>query len=149
MIKVWVFVPYKGLTQKWSAAKINATGYHIVLDRKLFTSFGWNFNSDSSDIFFLTLTYNGGLNSQWLFSWNLLFIWRKPIIGIRLLYTGNSSTIFLYTYIFDILLIEGGNFACIYLLGSNIVNSKVWFPKVCCTINCDLKASSCSMERST
>ena len=52
MIKVKVLVPYIGLNQKWSATKVEATSDHIVLDRKLFTSFGENFHCDSSDILF-------------------------------------------------------------------------------------------------
>ena len=45
-------VPYIGLSQKWSAAKVKATYHHIVLDWKLFTSLGGNVHCDSSDIYF-------------------------------------------------------------------------------------------------
>ena len=51
MIKLEVVVPCIGLSKKWSAAKGEATGDHIVLNRKLFTSFGGNFYCYSSDIF--------------------------------------------------------------------------------------------------
>ena len=51
MIKVGDVVPYTGLNQKWSARKVEATGDYIVLNRKLFTSFGGNFYCSSSDFF--------------------------------------------------------------------------------------------------
>ena len=46
-------VSYIGLSQKWSAARVEATGNHIILERKLFSSFGKNFICDSCDILFL------------------------------------------------------------------------------------------------
>ena len=148
MIKVGEVFFYIGLNQKWSAAKVEATGDHIVLNRKLFTSFGGNLNCNSSDILFFNLDIYRGINTQWPVSWKLLFIRKNPIIGTWLLPTGDSLTISEYTNIFDILLIERGNFACIYLFESSIINSKVRFPGVFCTINCDPKPSSCRMERS-
>lgn len=41
-----------GLSQEWSAAKIDATGYHIVLDKRFFTRFGEKFYCNSSNILF-------------------------------------------------------------------------------------------------
>ena len=64
MITLGVVVPYIGLTQKWSAAKVEATGDHIVVNRKFITSFGANLHCDSSEFFSLTLTYKVGLNTQ-------------------------------------------------------------------------------------
>ena len=64
MISIEVVVPYLGLCQKWSAAKVELTGDPIVLNRNLFISFSGNFNLNNSDIFFLTLTYIGGFTNQ-------------------------------------------------------------------------------------
>ena len=64
MIRLKVDVPYTGLNQKWSAAKVEATGNHIVLNRKLFTSFGRKFYCNSSSIFSLTLIYIKRLKTQ-------------------------------------------------------------------------------------
>ena len=52
MIRLEVMAPYISLNQKWSAAKIVATADHIVLNRKLLTSFGRNFYCNSFDILF-------------------------------------------------------------------------------------------------
>ena len=52
MIRLNVVAPYIGLNQKWSAVKIEATGDNIVLNSKLFTSFGKIFYCNSIDILF-------------------------------------------------------------------------------------------------
>ena len=62
MINVKDVIPYIGLNQKWSAAKVEATGYHIVWNRKLFTSFGENLYCNSSDILFPDLDIYRGIN---------------------------------------------------------------------------------------
>ena len=148
MIKVGDLVPFIGLNQKWSAAKVEATGNHIVLNKKLFTSLDGNFYCNSSDILFPDPDIHRGIDYPITTFLKITFYWKNPIIGNWLLPTGDNSTISEYTYIFDYRLIEGGNFACIYLFESNIINSKVCFPWVFCTIDCYPKPSSCRMKRS-
>ena len=61
MIKVEDVVPYICINQIWSAAKVEATGDHLVLNRKLFTSFGANFYCNSFDILFSDLDIHQGI----------------------------------------------------------------------------------------
>ena len=64
MIRLEVVISYIGLNQKWSAAKVEVTGDHIVLNRKPFTSFGGNFYCNSFDILFPDTDIHRGLNTQ-------------------------------------------------------------------------------------
>ena len=52
MIKDKNVVSYIGLNQKWSSTKVKATNDYIVLNRKLFTSFGKKFYCINSGILF-------------------------------------------------------------------------------------------------
>ena len=64
MIRLKVVVPYIGLRQKLSAAKVEATGYYIVLYKNLFTSFGGNIYCNSIDIFFTDTDIHGGIEHE-------------------------------------------------------------------------------------
>ena len=64
MILLRVVVLYIRLSQEWPAAKVKPTGDQTILDWKFFISLNANFYCDCSNIFSLTLTYNGGLNTQ-------------------------------------------------------------------------------------
>ena len=137
MIRFGVVDPYRGLSHKWSAVKVEATCYNI----------SWIGNSSpvSVEIFImivlifcsLPITYKSELNTQWPISLNLLFIGRKPIIGYWLLPTGDSSTISEYTYIFDILLIEGGNFAWKPIFAPNSIYSTARFREYSNVVDCN------------
>ena len=52
MIKVGNVVPFIGLNQKWSTAKVETTNNQTIMDRKLITSLGCNFHCNSIDILF-------------------------------------------------------------------------------------------------
>ena len=77
MIKVVVVVSYIGLNQKWSAAKVEATGDHIVMDRKLFTSFSRNFHCDYSDICFPDPDIHRWVENPMTYFLKRTFIWEK------------------------------------------------------------------------
>ena len=51
IIRLNIVIPNIGLSLKWSAAKVYATGYNIVINRKLFTIVGLNFNCNSFNRF--------------------------------------------------------------------------------------------------
>ena len=55
MIKHGEFVSYISHSQKWSAAKLEATGDNNGLNMKLFTRLGANFYCNSSDTVFFKL----------------------------------------------------------------------------------------------
>ena len=63
MIRLDLVVAYIGLSQKCSAAKVEATSDHIVLNRKLFTSFYENFYSNTFDIFFTYVGIHRGIEN--------------------------------------------------------------------------------------
>ena len=64
MIILGVVFLYINLSQEWPAAKVKPTSYQTVQDRKLFIRLSANFYCNSSNILFLTLTYNNGLNTK-------------------------------------------------------------------------------------
>ena len=76
MIRLEVLVPYIGLNQKWSAAKVETTGDHIVL-QKLFTSFGGNCYCNSSDILFLDTDIHRGIEYPMTTFLKLTIYWKK------------------------------------------------------------------------
>ena len=59
MIRLEIVVPYIGLSQNWSSAKVEMTCDQIVFDIKLFICFGGNFPSNSSDIRFINPDIQG------------------------------------------------------------------------------------------
>ena len=75
MIKVGEVVPYIGLNQKWSVANVEATGDHIVLNRKLFISFGGNFYC--SDIVFLNPDIHRRIEYTMTAFLKIAFYWKK------------------------------------------------------------------------
>ena len=77
MIRLGVVVPYIGLSHKWSAAKVKATGDHIVLNKKLFTSFGGNFYCNSSDIIFHDPDIHWGIENPMTTFLKVTFYWKK------------------------------------------------------------------------
>ena len=70
-------LPYIGLSQKWSAAKVEARGDHIALNRKLFTSFGENFYCNSSDIVFPEPDIYRGIEYPMTTFLKITFYWKK------------------------------------------------------------------------
>ena len=76
MIKVGD-VPYIGLNQKWSAAKVEATGDNIVLNRKLFTSFGGSFYCNNSDIVCPDPDIHRGIKYPMTTFLKITFNWKK------------------------------------------------------------------------
>ena len=77
MLRLGVVVPFIGLSQKWSAAKVEATSDHIVLNRKLFTCFGGDFHRDSSDILFPDSYIQGWVEYPMTHFLKLTFYWKK------------------------------------------------------------------------
>ena len=77
MIRLEVVVFYIGLNQNWSAEKVEATGDHIVLNRKLFTSFGENFYCNCSDVCFLYPYIHRGIEYPMTTFLTLTFYWKK------------------------------------------------------------------------
>ena len=77
MIRLEVVFPYIILSQNWSAAKVEATGDQIVLNRKLFTSFGGNFYCNSSDILFSDPDMHRRIEYPMTTFLKLTFYWKK------------------------------------------------------------------------
>ena len=77
MIRLGVVVLYIGLNQKWSATKVEATGDHIVVNRKFFTNFGANFHYDKSDILLPDPDIQGWVKYPMTLFLIVTFYWEK------------------------------------------------------------------------
>ena len=81
MIRLEVVVPFIGLNHKWSAAKVEGRGDHIVEDRKFFTSFGGNFYCNSYNIIYSDSDIHGWVKYLMTIFLKVTFYWEKAHDG--------------------------------------------------------------------